>query len=417
MRISNQQIQNAGLNGILDIQRQITDLQTQISSGRRVDTPADDPVAAAQILSIKRQLSVTGQFNQNAIAAENRLNLEEDTLRSVNTVVQRVRELAIQAGDGALGALERQGIAAEIGERLRESLGFINTRDAAGQYLFSGYQSNVPPFVAAGSSGFNYQGDSGQLTLQVGASIQVAVSDSGEAIFADVDAPLDVSATPNPANAGTGVVANQAVVNQAAVDGFFTADSATVTFSVSGGVTSYTVRRDSDNTVVDGGDPLQPLLNVPLVPGDSIVFEGLHLEFSGTPADGDSFVFDGASPQKRGLLDVIQRLEQGLNSLGDSPQDGVQLQELIADTLIGLDNARDNISLAQARIGSRLNAIEDTVNTNQDIELFSREVLSNLEDLDLAEAISNLTFQSTILQAAQGSFVQINNLSLFNFLR
>jgi len=417
MRISSLQLYNTGLNGILDKQSLVAEIQSQIASGKRVDTPADDPVAAAKILSVKAQLSITSQFNENAQTAEERLKLEETSLKSIRNVIQRVRELALRAGDGALQKDDRKAIATEVNERLKETLGFINTQDAEGHYLFSGYQSKTAPFVASGVSGFNYQGDEGQLAIQVGASVQVAVSDSGRTIFADVDAPRNATVTAGGGNTGAAALGKVAITDQADFDGFFDGESVRVSFSVVGPDTTYTVRKVSDNSVVSGNEPAVPLQNIPYVPGQPIKLGGAHLEFTGAPDDGDSFDVARTPLTKQGVLESIQNLAQGLNSSANNGLAGVELQELLADTLISLDNALGNVSLAEVKVGARLNVISDTIDTNRNVELFSKEALSNLEDLDLAEAISNLKFQSTILEAAQGSFVKINNLSLFNFIR
>ena len=415
MRISTNLIFRGGLDGILDGQARAFELQQKISSGKRVETPGDDPLAASQIISVKNQLALVEQYQKNADVAESRLRLEEEVLGSIKNAVDRVRELAIQAGDGALAQRERAGIAVELEQRLDQLLGMLNSKDINNQYLFSGYQSGVKPFDAAAGGGFNYLGDEGQLFIQIAESLDVAVSDSGKSIFLDVDEPLNFTAVANAANTGTALLTNQVVLNQAEFDEFHP-DGATITFSVVGGVTTYSVTRVSDGSPIVGGSPPQALTNVNFIPDEPIEFEGIHITAVGTPADGDTIDITSDAPTKLDLLGAVEKLQLGLRNSGDGSIESFRREELIADTLLSLDGVLSNVSDAQARIGARLNTIEDARSAHADRELISREVISRLEDLDFAEAISNLTQQTFTLEAAQQSFVRISNLSLFNLL-
>ncbi|MFT5794733.1 MAG: flagellar hook-associated protein 3 FlgL, partial [Saprospiraceae bacterium] len=85
-------------------------------------------------------------------------------------------------------------------------------------------------------------------------------------------------------------------------------------------------------------------------------------------------------------------------------------------TLENLDNAQSSIQEARSRIGGRLNTLESTQNMHEDVELLSQEVLSQLQDVDFAEAVSRLSLETFILEASQQSFARIANLSLFNSL-
>ena len=89
---------------------------------------------------------------------------------------------------------------------------------------------------------------------------------------------------------------------------------------------------------------------------------------------------------------------------------------MLDDTLTGLDNAVNNILEARADIGARLNAVASARSLHDSLNLEARTVLSDIEDLDFAEAASRLSFQSFLLEAAQQSFIRISSLSLFNAL-
>jgi len=336
--------------------------------------------------------------------------LEESTLGSIENTLQRVRELTVQAGDGALDLLSRKAISTELQQRVEELLGLVNTRGVDNEYLFSGYQADTPPFARNASGGFNYQGDEGQLFLPIATDLNVAVNDSGKALFVDIPIPNNFTLQAAPGNGGTGVAQNPVVTNQAAYDAF-SPDTAVITFT---SATTYSVTRASDGVPINGGSPPQPLTNIAYTPGGDITFEGMHLQVSGTPVAGDIFTTVNAVPQKLDMLAIVEQLAQGLD---DSSASSVQRDGLISDALLSLDNVMASITQTTAHIGSRLNSIENVQQSNEEIKLISQNTLSKVQDLDYTEAISLLTQSSFVLQAAQQSYVAISNLSLFNFIR
>ena len=139
IRISSQQIFSGGINRLQDINSNLIDTQQQLSTGKKVNKPSDDPVAAARILKLDQELQRSETYGRNANLADNRLKQEESTLASAVDIIQRVRELTVQAGNGSLSANDRQSISAELKERLGQLANIANTRDASGEYIFSGF--------------------------------------------------------------------------------------------------------------------------------------------------------------------------------------------------------------------------------------------------------------------------------------
>src|SRR5690606_10508334 len=205
MRISSIQAFNNGVSGLGRNYANVIRTQEQISTGKRILTPADDPVASVRLLQLEQQQAVLGQYKDNLTAAKNSLTQEETTLNSVNTVLQRIRELAVQAGGGALSAEDRKSIAKELGEREAELLNLMNSRNARGEYLFSGFLGKTEPFIRNPDGTYSYFGDEGQRSLQVAGSTTVAINDNGKRLFEDVtnaDRVLETGGVDNPALAG-----------------------------------------------------------------------------------------------------------------------------------------------------------------------------------------------------------------------
>jgi flagellar hook-associated protein 3 FlgL len=412
MRVSTLQTFHIGLNNILDNQTAVNKTQQQVSTGRRVLTPADDPVASTKILQLQQDLAQREQYDRNITAAENRLKLEESSLASVTSSLTRLQELTVKAGGGSLTISDRQAIAAEVGEIQKGLVDLFNTRDPNGEYIFAGFKGQNPPFVQQQNGRYEYEGDEGQRILPIGPSTNVATGDTGKALFVDVRAADNSFTTfENPINTGD-ITINAGFVLDKEKYAEFYPDDLVITFNSESEVTppgpNYTIRRQSDNRIVDG------LANQKYSPSSQIVAAGLGFTITGEPQPGDEALVK--STPKQSITDTIFRLEQGLNTLQDNPTDAATLDTLIADTLTNLQFAQTSVSEVRSQVGARLNVVENTQNLSADIELVNKEVLSKLSDVDFAEAVSRLSLQSFLLEAAQQSYTTISRLSLFNQL-
>ena len=300
MRISSSTFYDLGVSSINSQLSALVKTQQQIASGRRILTPADDPVASSTALETERSLDVTKQHLENISSARSALGLEESVLSSIGRVFQAARQTVVSAGNPSLTNSDRATLATALRSNYDELLSLANSRDGQGNYLFSGFASNTQPFTQATGAAV-YAGDQGQRKLQIAPSRQIDVSDSGQDLFR---------------------------------------------------------------------------------PG---------------VATSDPFT----------------AIEDFITALGT----GVPVTTAALDSALnGLDIAQNNALRVQTTIGSRLNELDLTEITNQDANLQYETTLSNLRDLDLTRAITDLTRQRTSLEAAQKSFLNIQGLSLFNLL-
>ncbi len=424
MRISTLQAFNNGVTGLQRNYANVTRTQEQISTGNRILTPADDPVASVRLLQLEQQQNVLSQYNANLTAADSSLVQEESTLNSVNTVLLRVRELALRAGNGSLSAEDRQSIAAELREREEELLSLMNTRNARGEYLFSGFQGKTQPFVRAADGSYSYQGDEGQRKLQIASSLSIAISDSGKAVFENVTnagryrSAVDSSAA---APGSTLSVSAPLVQDEVAVAGnpAFPAAGVGVHFTSE---TEYVVYA-LDNPPADFADPYAipgQVLASGSVDGDGetadeLIFRGVMIKFDGMPTGGESVEITlDSSAQKQGILSTIANLRM---TLEDPASSNADIRDAVAVSLTNLDHGMVSVDAARGNIGARRNVIETTLTDNEDVALVNKSVQADLRELDYAEALSRLSFQIIILEAAQQSYVKISSLNLFNAMR
>ncbi len=183
MRISTIQAFNNSVSGISRNYADLTRTQAEISAGKRLLTPADDPVGAVRLLQLNQEQALNSQYKSGITAAKNSLQQEETILNSVGTVIHRIREIAVQAGNGGLDASDKNALATELAQREDELLNLLNSRDASGKYLFSGSQGDTQPFVRNPDGTYSYNGDEGQREVQIASSTFIAISDNGKILF------------------------------------------------------------------------------------------------------------------------------------------------------------------------------------------------------------------------------------------
>lgn len=209
MRVSTPILYERGIGAIQDQTGKLLKLNEQIAAMRRVLTPSDDPVASARAMEVSQSMSANDQYVNNQKAAENTLAMEDTTLSQVGDLLQHIRQLAVDAGNGAYDNVNRGYIAKELRSNLQQLMSMANTTDGNGNYLFSGFQGGVTPFAVTGGAAapVQYNGDQGQRLLQIDASRQIPVSDSGADIFMNIKGGNGTfTAAPAATNNGTGVV-------------------------------------------------------------------------------------------------------------------------------------------------------------------------------------------------------------------
>jgi flagellar hook-associated protein 3 FlgL len=397
MRVSTFGSFHKGLDLMQSLQSMVDRTQRQISSGNRILAPSDDPIAASRTLELRESLSRIDQFERNIDIATIQLQDEEVALQSVNDVLQRVRELSLQANNATQSDETRGLIAVELRQHLNQLVQLANQQDGRGRYIFAGNREETTP-VTAGAGGFIYNGDEGQREAQIGENRRIATGDSGAEVFFRVRAGNgEFVAAPNAGNAGTGVVTTSSVVDPTA----WNQSSYTVRFTNS---TDYEVIDSASSVVATGVHS----------PGHSVIFQGIEFTLDGQPAAGDEFAV-APSPYSS-MFESVQRIIDAVEQPVTNDASRASLNNSINRGLEDLDQSIGRVLDVRTRVGSRLAAIENQTDTNDAFALTLQQTIGELEDLDYAEALSRLSFELTILEASQQSFVRTQSLSLFNYL-
>jgi flagellar hook-associated protein 3 FlgL len=402
MRISTSQMYDMSVARMSEQQNALNKTQQQVSTGRRILTPSDDPAASASAVQVSQLDTMNAQFQKNRDYAKNSLGIEDGILQQVSDLIVNAKSLATSAGNGTLANSDRADIATELKGQLQQLLGLANSKDGAGNYLFAGTQSTTLPFSLSGTA-VQYAGDSGARALQVSTSRQLAVNDSGQQMFMAVPAGNGVfSAAATSTNTGTGVVSGGSLVDSSLLTGH----NYSLNFSVAGGVTTYSVVDTTSGTTVSSGNPYTS--------GDSITVAGMQVAVNGSPANGDQFSM--TSGAKQSLFQTMQNLIDVLSAPVTTAADSAKLTNGLNAALSNLDGGLNRILETRATVGSSLKELDTLDTMGSDLHIQYQQNISQLQDLDYTKALSDLSLQQTTLEAAQKSFVQVMGMSLFKFL-
>jgi len=399
MRVSNDTMRSAFLSALDDARRRVLDTQQKVSTGLRINTPSDDPVAAARVAHLDASLSRLEQYDANAIFARNQLGLEEEALNEVIGNLQRIRELTLQANNGSASAGDRHVIAAEIRQHRDSLLTLANTTDVDGRHLFGGYREAAAPFTMNSTGSVVYGGDQGQRTLQISDSRFVAVNDSGADVFQRIHEGNGTFVLGvNPANTGSGTLGSSGVTNPSA----WVADTYTIRFLTP---TTYEVRNAANALITSGS--FAP-------PSQSLSFVGIDVRIDGDPAAGDTFTVTPAG--QRDVFATLDRLIAAIDAPAGNPAARAQMHSNVGQRLADVDAALAHVIDVRGEVGARVRALDQQESLNADFAVHLNTTLSAVRDLDYAEALSRLSQELFGLDAAQQAFAKAQNLSLFKYI-
>jgi flagellar hook-associated protein 3 FlgL len=135
-------------NFLSDLQgnyRSLADSQRQVSTGKRILTPSDDPVGVSIGLGLRRDMSATDTWSRNIDDSLTWLNTTDSALGQALEIVQRARELAVQGGNGTLSDASRQLIASEVAS-LGSQFVEVGNSSLGGRFIFGGTATDTQPF-------------------------------------------------------------------------------------------------------------------------------------------------------------------------------------------------------------------------------------------------------------------------------
>jgi flagellar hook-associated protein 3 FlgL len=413
MRVTQNLNQLNFISAMTTLESNLSQTQNQIATNLSFTTPSQNPVAAGAVNNYNQALSQSQQYDTNANSAQGRLSIEDNTLSQVQSALQSLRDLALQANSGTQSAQNRSAIATQATQIQSTLVSLANTQDGNGEYIFGGFATQTQPF-ALSATGATYSGDQGQRQVQIAAGQAIPDSDNGAAVFNNIRTGNGTfTATAGAGNTGGGVLGATTVVNPAAYDGKPFSLQFTVTTAPLTGVatTTYNIL-DSTGTVVTPGAPIP---GAPYTSGQAISYDGLQVTLTGQPATGDSFSVAPSTNQS--LFATVQNLVTALQVVATgTTATQAKLNNSVNTAINNIDQALDHTSTVRADIGGRLNSITTQLSVSGAQQIQLKTSISTLQSLDYASAITSLDEQNTTMTAAMQAYTLTQGLSLFKFL-
>jgi flagellar hook-associated protein 3 FlgL len=402
MRISSSMLHDQGSVAMGRAQERLVRLQNQLSSGKRVNTPSDDPIAAAAGIRLADSIAKNKQFLANQLIAKNNVQYGEQVVAEIGDTLQGLRERLIQGANGTLNASDRRSIADELRSRYDGLLALANARDESGNFLFSGGLTTTQPFFDA-PGGATYAGDQGLRSIQVSPSRTVPVGVNGDELFMRVRTGNGVFATSAGAsNTGSGVIDQGSVADFSLLNN----GAYQIAFTVIGASTTYSVIDSATSTTVSSGNVYTS--------GAGIQIAGMQVSVSGAPANGDTFSLQPSPTQSifTTFKQVIDTLDRGYSTAAER----ARFDNEMAAGIANLDQGLERTLTIRAQMGSNLRELELMTDSMQGQQNALQGELSDLVDLDYAAAVSQFTREQQGLEAARNAYARIAQRTLFDVI-
>ena len=396
MRISTANGFNTAIDSLMERQGSLGETQMQMTTGKRVNRASDDPAAAARSERAQASQARTVATQRAVDASDTAMTLTEGALGDADKLMQETREALVAAGNATYSDTERAGVADKLSGLRQQLLAVANRSDGAGNYLFGGQSSTEAPFSDA-PGGVQFQGSAGASQSASGNALPLSLD--GSSAWMTARTGNGVFATSATTATGSAWIDAGKVTNPALLTG----STYSVQFSISAGVTTYSVLKDGAATAQT---------NLAFTPGQSIQVDGMSAAISGAPANGDAF---GLTPATS-TLTVFDTLDKAIAALKTPGRNGTQIQQSNATALNNVDSVMGQLSSARSAVGATMNRIDSVTDRLSALKLSSKTEQSNAEDVDMTEAISDFSNKQTGYDAALKAYSMVQRLSLFNYL-
>lgn len=379
-------------------QREMSDVQAAMTNGKRINTPSDDPTGAARaeraFITQKRI-----EHEQRLVdASRNALNLAESTLGSAMGLMQDARETMVLAGNASFTASERAAQVLHLRSLRSQLMSLANMDDGAGGFVFGGQSGHTQPFVDT-PQGVTSNAAPGQQQLSQREYMPTTLDGGAVWLSAATGNGVFVNEA-NPANTGQAWISPGTVTNPSALTG----SNYELVFSVGTGGTTFTVLQNGGATA---------LTDQPYRPTSAIEIDGLSVNITGQPADGDRFAISPSSNS----LNPFLAIDRAIAVLDDKLATSSQVTQAVNNGLRDMDSVLRQFQGARSSAGAALNRLDSVDNRNQDRTLWAERVQSETEDVDMVKAISEFQNKQSSYQAALQSYAMVQRMSLFDYLK
>jgi flagellar hook-associated protein 3 len=447
--------------------------QEQVSSGKKLLRPSDDPVAAATVLALQRQLGDVARYSQAIDSARPLLDSGMAALDEAGSLLSEARGVALSGLNGTLNDSDRHSLAQDLRQLKARLLELGNTRFGE-RYVFGGTTTRGTPFEETEVDGqlrVVYNGDDASRSVDVGPNVEVAVNVPGSEAFGRFESGgarfvgRSGVANGSSADAGTGwgnitirhdatsgtpgsqvALSNGGAADTLIGDRTLIIDSAAGTVRLGNGparslpasgaadLADFAVADENgavvhlDFSAYDGTSSSSTLSGSGSVSIDGTTFSALdlgdadmelrdahgtvlHIDATGIVlATTDLYSFEGAV----NAFDTLQGMIDDLENV--SGLDAERVQERLSSRLSEFDRNFDNLQIALGALGSRAQRMTSGKSQLDELALQLQGLVSNNEDADLSSVILDLNRAQQTLEVAQATGARLLQNSLLNYL-
>lgn len=412
-------------------QTALTNLQQQMTSGKKITSPSDDPTGAAQAERAMNRIARIATDQRALEAQKNSISAAEGTLGTITDALQNFRDLVVSAGNGSTTPSDRVTIATQLKGLRDQVLNLANTLDSNGQPLFAALGSALKPFVGPQTTAPDYtfkglpgpasssevtipstlDGDAafmfqpsrdGAFNLSVGNSTtadgaipalrtlqaqKLTITDSTQ-IADNADAAAATAPLPGPAYSTIQLAFTSVTTDP--VTGITTAaysvnETPAVPHPASGGSVNF-----------KAGNPF------------TVSLPGMQFEVAGTPAVGDTITLAPSGS-------IFSALDTAIRDIGGAANKNAASQA-VTQALQNVDIGLSKVASVRGQAGDLLNRADRITSNNDQRNIVQEANRSRAEDMDMIKGVSDFQNQQTGYQAALQSYAQVKKLSLFNFI-
>lgn len=392
-------------------QTALSNLQENLTSGKKVVRPSDDPTGAAQAERAQTRLARVATDQRALEAQRNAIAMAEGTLGEVSDALQNFRELTVSAGNGTHTAAERKTIAIQLTGLRDQILALANRKDTNGLPLFSALGSALAPFVGPQTTApdYTFAGLPGQSSSS---EVSIPFTLDGDSAFMNQTARdgvynVTLSTIPTTRQLLTDniKVPNTALVTQSA----YNISIASVDTTTVPGTTTVTYDVTENPNITGPFNGLTASYPSTQTANFAVTaMPGLSLTIKGTPAAGDTITVD---PQPS----VFSVLDDAIRDIGSAANSNAATQA-ISQALNNIDIGMARVSAVRGQAGDLLNRADRITATQENRSIQLEGDRSRAEDLDMIKGIADFQNQQTGYQAALQSYAQVQKLSLFNYI-
>ncbi|MBO5567133.1 MAG: flagellar hook-associated protein FlgL [Succinivibrio sp.] len=410
MRISTTMQYRNNLRYLQNANSTVDEASNRINSGRKFETAGEDPSGMSAKIKYEGAIASYNQYAKSAGLAADCIAEEELALQNIWNRLNSVHTRLIQAVDGSNDESSIDALAEEIDQVKTQIFDLMNTQNSDGEYIFSGAQSAIPTYSISSTGQYTCQADGSVRSVQVSPKVTIQTSDSGLNVFENCDVARSFTSTVEDGDAiAYSMVSNYGDFNDL-YDKYFS-DYSTGTSQNA----LYVVIDDGTYTVYDGDptDTATTVLGTGEVDADNdvVVFKGMEFGLPDETYSGTIKVTLD-DPVKDNILNQLNEVTEAMRS-GLSSQ---ELSSALAKAQVSVKNAMDHVDLYRGRVGARQVNIDAVLAIDNSLAQIKTESKTNITEVDLFEATTNLTLGNQALQVARATYSKVHGASLFDYI-